>query len=275
MRRLPVAMLAIASGALAAPAAAPSTWADWVGDWDGKLKWTSCTIAGSPDARVALDATDGAVAADFGQDAFGVLSLVEDRAGWIGQRGDLTAHLARPRADTLDVAIELDSGCQIRGTLHRASIGIAACDRLAGWARIESRCSKLARPPLEDAARLARQKATWAKAHGDDRARIGAQCDARASRIEAELIDAGCAPNPDPSIGLRGAECQAMRASAARLSRCPATDPDLGAVLSREATSLVAAAQTASDAALPVVEAECHDLREKITRVAQRDGCPP
>ena len=52
MRRWLLAVgLATASGALAAPPA-PTTlgWADWVGDWNGKLKWSSCSVEGEPTA---------------------------------------------------------------------------------------------------------------------------------------------------------------------------------------------------------------------------------
>ena len=74
-----VFVLAIGGGALARPATAP-TWADWVGDWEGKLKWTSCTSDGEPSATIALDATDGAMAIDLasGGAGLGSLSLLED-----------------------------------------------------------------------------------------------------------------------------------------------------------------------------------------------------
>jgi hypothetical protein len=44
----------------------------------------------------------------------------------------------------------------VHGTLRRPSTGIAACDRLAGWARVEARCTKLTKPALENVARLVR-----------------------------------------------------------------------------------------------------------------------
>src|SRR5688572_24851735 len=138
MRRLPVLfILAAASTVLATPQASPS-WAEWVGDWDGKLKWQSCTAEGEPRASIAIDANDGAMSIDLSPagSALPALSLVEDGDGWLGQQGDVTVRVKRAK-DKLDLAIDLDSGCQVKGTMARASVGIAACDRLAAWARIE------------------------------------------------------------------------------------------------------------------------------------------
>jgi hypothetical protein len=223
MRKLPVAaILALASLAVADPAPRTS-WADWVGDWEGKLKWTSCVSEGHPKAAISIDATDGALGIDLtaAGGALGKLSLVEDEAGgFSAQQGDVTVSVRRTK--DLELIVTLDSGCEVRGTLARKSVGIATCDRLAAWARIESQCKKLARPPLENPARLARQRAKWLEARGEARTKLASQCTSRAARVEAELVDVGCAPNPDPAIGLRGAECQALRGISARLSRCPA-----------------------------------------------------
>lgn len=276
MRRSLVVVLAVAGGALAAPPAAPVTWADWVGDWHGKLKWTSCTSDGEPSATFALEATDGVVGIDLAPagGGLGQLSLVEDNGGWIAQHGDLVVHVTHSRSDALELAVDLDSGCQVRGTLHRQTTGISACDRLAAWARIEARCTKLVKPPLENAARLARQRASWAKAAGDDRVKFGAQCDARATKVAAELVDAGCAPNPDPAIGMRGAECRALAQAAAKLGRCPSVPNDLATIIAQEASALVGAAQQARDSELPYVEGQCKRVREQIAQTVQQSGCP-
>src|SRR5690242_15254649 len=168
MRRAVVAgALAVAAAALAKPAA-PTTpgWGDWVGDYSGKLAWASCTADGEGSATLPLEATDGTVTIDL-TPAGGALesfTLVEDKLGWAAHEGDVTLHIARPKADTIELAIDLESGCQVRGTLKRPSTGIAACDRLAGWARIEAHCTKLVRPALENAARLVRQRKTWLSA---------------------------------------------------------------------------------------------------------------
>jgi len=193
-------LLACATGALARPAAsAAPTWADFVGDWEGKLKWTSCTTDGEPAATFAVDATNGAIAVDLSGAApgLGPVALADDNGALVGKDADATVHLTRPpRADALELAIDLDSGCAARATLHRETVGIAACDRLAAWSQIESRCTKLKRPALENPARLARQRAKWRKAEGDDRTELAEQCEGRAAKVEAELAEAGCAPKP-------------------------------------------------------------------------------
>jgi hypothetical protein len=279
MRPAPVVVVAaLATVALATPAPPPATtWADWVGEWEGKLKWKGCISDGVAAALLPIEASDGAVELDLGaaRGGLGPVSLVEDNAGWAGQRGDVTVHVARGKADALELAVDFDSGCQLRATLKRPTVGIAACDRLAAWARIEARCSKLSRPPLEDAARLAHQRATWADARGQARGKLATQCDARAAKVASELVDAGCAPNPDPQIGLRGAECHALQTTAARLARCTNVPHDLRSVLAQMANDLVAAAQTAEGPSLAHIETECRNVREQLVTASQQAGCPP
>jgi hypothetical protein len=280
MRLLPVALsLAAATGALAQSAAPapPPTWADYVGDWQGKLRWTGCGGEGADRAAIAIDATDGVVFVDLSAagGALPRLTLVEDDGGWSGQQGDVRVRVKRAtKGDLLELAVDLDSGCEVRATLARPTVGIAACDRLAAWARIEAQCTRLVRPPLENAARLARQRAQWTKATGETRDKLATQCAARATKVETSLIDTGCAPSPDPAIGLRGAECQALQVAAGRISRCGNVPPDLRGALEREVVVLVAAAQGADKAALPVVEAECRRIRERLVTVGKHAGCP-
>ena len=278
MRRLVgLYILAAAGGALATPTPPPLTWADWVGDWEGKLKWSSCTADGEPRASLAVDARDGSVSIDLtpAGSALPQLSLVEDGAGWMGQQGDVTVRVKLAKPDKLELAVDLDSGCQVRGTLARASIGIPACDRLAAWARVESHCTKLSRPPLENAARLARQRASWRKAQGDDKTKLAQQCTARSAKVEQELVDIGCAPHSDPAIGNRGAECQALRGIAGRIARCSNLPSDQRDAYAREVLVLIAATQGADKATLPVVDAECKRERDKLFAIAQQVGCPP
>ena len=275
-RAVLIGTLAITAGALGKPATSPG-WGDWVGDYTGKLTWTSCTAEGEGSATLPVDATDGAFAIDLtpAGGALESVTLAEDNGGWSGQQADVAVHLTRPRPEIIDLAIDLDSGCQVRGTLRRASTGIAACDRLAGWARIEARCTKLVKPALENAARLVRQRKTWLAAKGAAQGKLAAQCEARAAKVEAELVDAGCAPNPDPAIGMRGAECQALRATTARLMRCNSIPPDVQAALGNEAMQLVSAAQTADDPSLHEIDSECRALRARIVAATQQSGCIP
>lgn len=270
--------LAAASAALAKPAARPApTWADWIGDWGGKLSYASCSLEGADHASLPLEARDGSVSIDLSPagSALPELTLVEDGDAWVGQQADVKVRVSRAKAGKLDVAVDLDSGCQIRGTLSRPSVGIAACDRLAAWARVESHCTKLSRPPLENAARLARQRAAWRKASGDERTKLAAQCTARSAKVEQELVDIGCAPNPDPAIGMRGAECQALRGISARIGRCGNLPSDQRDAYAREVLVLLAAAQGADKASLPVVDGECRRERDKLFAIAQQAGCPP
>jgi hypothetical protein len=260
-RAVLIGIFAITAGALARPPTAPG-WADWVGDYTGKLTWSSCITEGAGSSTLAVDAVDGAVAIDLSP-AGGALEPVmlgDDNGTWIGHREDVAVRLTRPKADTLDLAIDLESGCEVRGTLRRASTGIAACDRLAGWARIEARCTKLVRPALENEARLARQRTTWLTAKGAARDKLAGQCEARATKVEAELVDAGCAPNADPSIGTRVGECQAMRASLVRLQKCNALPPDVAITLE----------QSTQNAA---TEDECRVARARIVATSQQVGC--
>jgi hypothetical protein len=296
MRRVPAraigVILAVASGAIgrgvAAPgrsiasaggagAGAPTTtvWADWVGEWAGKLRWQGCAIDGAASATISIDASDGAVAIDLASAGVGLASvrLVEDDTAWVGQSADVRVHAARSKG-ALELGVTLDSGCELHATLHRDGSGIAQCDRLAAWGRVEARCSKLARPPLEEPARLARQRAAWSTARGGDRELLASQCDARASRVEAELVGVGCAPNPDPAIGLRALDCQAMQQAMSRLGRCAAAPTDEVAALARVTTELASAAQTAREAELPFVEAQCRAQRERVALVAHQAGCP-
>lgn len=277
MRRASILLsLALAGGAVAEPAPPRATWADWVGDWSGKLKWQSCSADGEDRPAVSVDATDGVLSLDLrnASTALPALTLVEDGAGWSGQQGDLVARIKRAKANALEVTVDLDSGCQITGTLSRSSSGLASCDQLAAWARIEAQCTKLTKPPLENPTRLARQREQWMKAKGDARAKLSAQCAARGAKVEAALVDAGCAPHADPAIGLRGAECQALRSTAARIVRCGNVPFDVRETFEREVVVLLAASQGADKAALPVVETECRQARDRMVTIAKQAGCP-
>lgn len=269
--------LAALSAALASAAPQPTLgWADWVGDWEGKLKWSTCTIDGNATASLPLDATDGSIAIDL-QPAGGALpamSLVENGRGWQGQQGDVAVKLAHGKDNTLELAVELESGCSVHATLKRASVGIPACDALDGWARIEERCTKLAKPRLENLARLVRQRSEWTKARGDDRAQLATACKGRAAKVEAELIEAGCAPDPNP-VSTRGPECQSLRQVAAKLARCSTLPFDLATSLAHDANQLASAVSGAeTEKSLRIVEGRCREMRTQITEAAQQAGCP-
>jgi hypothetical protein len=261
-RAVLIGLSAITAGALAKPPPTPPTWGDWVGDYTGKLTWTSCTVDGAGSATLALDATDGAVTLDLAPagGALEGLALAEDNGTWTGKQNDVAVRVVRPKADAIDLAVVLDSGCEVHGILRRRSTGIQACDRLAGWARVEARCTKLTKPALENVARLVRQRKTWLAAKGAERDKLAAQCDARAQKVELELVDAGCAPSHDPAVGVRGTECQALRASLARLQRCRALPPDVEIMLEQQTQNAV-------------TDNECRALRAQIVATSQQVGC--
>lgn len=268
-------------GARADAAPPRASWADWIGDWDGKLAWSGCTVDGEPAATIAIDATDGALSIDLGS-AGGALSIVPLAAGsgggWSGRAGDVVARVARSPsgASGIELAVELDSGCAMHGSLRRASVGIAACDELVAWARIEGRCTRLVKPALEDVARVAHQRAEWAKSPADARGRLAAQCKARASKVEAELGAVGCAPDPDGPAATEFPECNALQLAAAKIARCQTLAFDVATMLVHEAHELVVETTLAtSDRARAMVEAQCRDMRDLIAHAVRQGGCVP
>jgi hypothetical protein len=274
MLRWPFAFAVVSAGiALAAPAAkAPdakaATWADWVGDFEGALAWRNCSAPGAARATVAIDGIDGALEVDLTAARGGLrrFSLVEEEGTLAAQDGDLKLTLKRPRPGVVDLAIELDSGCAITGRLSRGTTNVAACDRLSAWARVESRCTKLRRPRLEDTAALA--KTAW-------KAADAAACTTRADRLEHALVDTGCAPHPDPLIGVRAVDCLALAQAAQKLSRCGSIPRELSEPIASRANALAASAQSADAGTLPVVEAQCRDARADVVAVSTRFRCTP
>jgi hypothetical protein len=273
MKPAGVIIVAVASGAIAAPASPPATWADWVGAWTGKLAWSNCATNGAPTATLGLDAIDGALSIDLSPagNALARFSLVEEDRRLSVQHADVAVIVTRSTRG-LDVAVRFDSGCTLHAQLARSSSGIAACDELEAWTRIESRCTKLAGKPLEDAAAIARERDGWLKARGSARGKLAEQCVARAAKVEAELVGAACAPNRDPHHGVRAQDCLAVVDAANRLARCVPQSIE-ARELATESLMLSAAAETAETATLPVVERQCRDAHQKVTALATRFSC--
>lgn len=259
------AVLACLVTSVASAAPAP-TWADWAGSYQGALTWSSCSVAGAKTVTLALDLVDGVATIDLAPARPGMraLTLVEDEHGWSGRQGDVAVALQRPRPDALALAIELDSGCVVRGTLTRPTTKVAACDRLLGWARIDARCTKQDHA-TEDLAKLL--ATPWKPADA-------ARCTSRAAALEQHLIETGCAPHPDPKIGVRSPDCLDLAQVAGRISRCGKVLPELERLAVAAASSVVSAAQTADRATLPMVEAQCRDTRAELIAIATKFGCP-
>jgi len=117
---------------------------------------------------------------------------------------------------------------------------------------------------LEDVTVLA--KAKWKKSDA-------ARCVARAEKVELAMIDAGCAPHPDPQIALRAVECRALSDAAQKLARCGRVPQEIMQRLSGKASALSAAAQTAERATLPYVEQQCKDARAELSGTAVQFQC--
>lgn len=244
-----------------ARAAAVPTWADWVGDYTGKLAWTSCTTPGAKTATIAIDAVDGALTIDLTRAGGGLrdLSLAEDPEAetLAAQQGDVTLAISRIRPGTIALAIDLASGCAIRATLVRKASQVAACDRAVAFARIEKACTKLPGPPIG----LVVKK--W---KGADAGR----CAASAEAIATAVIDAGCLPVVDPAGTLIGAQCRQMVNEAEALKRCANAPPEYAQVADR----LISLARPAMAASRSVVDASCHEGHQMLVELAAYAHCP-
>lgn len=117
---------------------------------------------------------------------------------------------------------------------------------------------------LEDRAALA--KLTWKKADAT-------RCGTRADKLELAMIDAGCAPHPDPEIGVRAVACQALGEVTQKLARCGRVPGAIMQRLSNRATALLAASQTAEPATLRHVEQQCTDARTEVSGTAVQFQC--
>lgn len=241
--------------------AGPRTWDGWVGDYHGKLTWRQCTAPGETVVAIAIDGVDGAIRVDLTAvgAALRIHALQADGAGWTAQDGDLAIGIAPAKPNTIALAITYDSGCTARGQLVRAATGVPACDALVGWSRIAAACTKaeIAREPLAR---------PWKKVDA-------ARCAARAETLAQAVVDAGCAPHPDPQFGTRATACRALADATAKLARCPRVPRELVQRLVGTASALTAAAQTADRATLPFVERQCADARADVVGTAVQFRC--
>ena len=258
MRCVLVLLVALSGTAAAAPA---TTWADWVGDYTGKLAWTSCTSPGAKTATLGIDALDGALTIDLAGAGGGLrgLSLAEDpeTETLAAQEGDVTLAISRPKPGSIALAIDLVSGCAIRGLLARKASQVPACDRAVALARIERACTKLSGPPLG----LVVKK--W-------RAGDAARCSTIADAVATELSDAGCLPVADPAGTLIGAQCRQMVKEAESLKRCANAPPEYAQVADR----LIALARPAMAASKSIVDASCHEGHQMLVELAAYAHCP-
>ncbi|MCW5805088.1 MAG: hypothetical protein KIT31_22140 [Deltaproteobacteria bacterium] len=266
--RTVVVIAALAGGiAVAAPAPAPAvpTLADWVGDFNGALAWRSCTAPGLAKPTIRIEAVRGFLYVDLTAAGGGLqrMMLTEEKRTLVAQDGDVKVAIARPRADAIDLVVELDSGCTITGRLARATSGVAACDRLTAWARVEASCGVVPVPHREDPVALAKRVWTAADAPA---------CTARADRLEHRLLEEGCVPLWEPLVAKA---CLALEQSAQRLARCGALPRELVEPIVARAGSLRVASMTALPATLPVVDAQCTEVQIQVDALSARFRCTP
>jgi hypothetical protein len=268
IRRSALLVVGLAITVEAAPKAR-ATWADWVGDYEGKLAWKGCLTPGAARARISLDAVDGAMFIELVEAGGGLraMSLVEEEAGWSAQSGDVKLRVTRPRANAVYVDAEVGSDCRLRANLARATTKIEACDRLIGWTRIESQCTKQVADRLEDPAKLATERKRW-KPGADGMTRM---CETRSNKLVASLLMARCAPDPDPDAFIMGPACQALEQAMGTLRRCPNLPPQAMQALD----AMVSGPRSAHDATTrAIVEERCGSLRRSLDRVATDSRCP-
>ena len=253
--RVLLALVVLAGTADARP------WSDLVGDYTSTLAWSGCTAPGARSATLALDAVDGALSIDLAPAGGGLvaMSLVEDDRGALSaQQGDVALAILPGKPRTIALAIDLTSGCAIRGTLVRATTKVPACDRLVGAGRIAQRCRKLATPIAPIASKR------W-------KAKDAAACSARAQEIETQVIDAGCLPVEDPRATTLGLQCRQLISEAEKLERCPSAPPEIVMAANR----IITIAQPAADgASRAVVEASCREGHDMVVELAARVRCP-
>ena len=260
MWRWLIGLILTGSQAVAAP-----TWADWVGDYRGALTWRQCTAPGEASTTITIAAIDGAMTIDLAPAgaALRALSLTAEDTTWIAQDGDVSVRVARTHANTIDVAVTYESGCTMRGRLKRASSRVPACDRLIAWSRIEAACTKT-NERIEDAQAL--RVLRW-------KPRDAARCSARADKLAVAMIDAGCAPHPDPEIAHRSRECRALVEVTQKLVRCGRVPREIAQRLTTTASALSSAAQTAEPATHPYVEQQCRTARVEVSGTAVQFQC--
>ena len=242
--------------------AAPGTWADWVGEYSGSVRWRRCTAPGEKAATLRFEAVDGATRIDLAPlgAALRTMSLTQEDKAWVAQDGDLAVRVSKKKPNTIDLAIDYDSGCTARGQLVRATTGVPACDLLVAWARIEQACTKVTTKLEIDL------KQRWKKSDA-------ASCTARADKLAHAMVDAGCAPHPDPQIAHRAPTCRALEQSTQKLARCGRIPHDIMQRLSSQVRALSAAAQSAEPATLPYVEQQCKDARSEVVGTAAQFTC--
>jgi hypothetical protein len=265
MRSIAILVMLVAPALAEAPRKPWPRWTDWVGSYEGKLVWKRCSAPGNKQAAIPLVATDGVMAVDLAAAHAGLRSvpLVSDDVGWTAKESDLRLSITRPRPNTIEVTVALASGCTMKAQLRRATTTVPECDRLIGWARVEASCKKLANQRGEELAKLVANRWTQADAAG---------CSARADKLERAVVDASCAPHPNPLVRGRGRDCTGLQLYAAFIRRC-SVPPDLRDEYSKQVDELMKAIVKAEGPEVSKVEAECRSLKPVLEQIALTYRC--
>ena len=217
----PVAVLALA--VLIAPGAAPAVADDdpaavtWVGAWSGKVTLKGCADDGKK--KVTLDVAvtstnDLRSNGDILVEGFGDLD-------WIGEGGKLTmkregleATLTSGKKGAAFV-LKTTGGCSIKGTLVRASSGIADCDRLRAIATIKSQCNALSSETRSQSlAEVTAAWPKWKKLKGKKKSAQGAACKDQAATLFGEI--GSCSGVPSTGVP----DCEDYMRSEKRYAQC-------------------------------------------------------
>jgi len=168
--------------------------AKWVGSWTGKVTSKGCTDDGTKSVTldVAVTSQDGLRSnGDLLEDGLGDLDWAADGANLTGNREGLKASLTASKKGA-KLALTTDGGCKIKGTLVRATSGIADCDRLMALATTESQCPSMSSDTR--GAKLDTAKASWKvwlKLRGKKRTAQAKQCKVDADVIAGEIASCG------------------------------------------------------------------------------------
>jgi hypothetical protein len=181
--------------AAVAGVASSVAWADgkvetYVGTWSGKVTSKGCTSDATAKIELEVALTSGGglrSSGDVLEDGLGDLDWTIGKSGLSASRTGLTGSLAI-KGNAAKLSVKTDGGCSIKGTLKRATSGIADCDRLLALATIASQCTAL--PSETRGKSLSDARGAWSgwqKLKGKKKTAQGAQCRADADALASQV----------------------------------------------------------------------------------------
>jgi hypothetical protein len=197
---------------------AVTTASRWVGTWSGKVTAKGCTDAKK---KVSLDVAltrEGRLRSngDLLVDGFGDLDWQSDGKGLAIAREGMKATLV-VSGKKVKLALETDGGCKIKGTLTRASSGIAACDTTRALATIKSQCESLPSETRgESLTTVDADWKKWSKLKGKKKKAQALACAEQTTTLQAEV--SSCVTGGFASTGL--VECDAYIRAVEAYMRC-------------------------------------------------------